>query len=98
MQPNGDAMAANLSPLARIATSAEVLDVTITLDHHGSAEGDFARLHDPAQQRRRPMGTEHLILLQVSPRSFHYVPPGGFAEQGFCEFTRHPSQYEAQRA
>ena len=39
------------------------------------------------------MGTEHLALLQVRARPFHHLPTGGSAEQRFCEFNWHPTQY-----
>jgi hypothetical protein len=92
MQANRDAMRANLSPLPRLATGAEILDVNLALDHHGSSERGFARPHYPAQQRWRPMGAEHFALLQVNTRPFHHLPTGGCAEQSFCEFNRHSTQ------
>jgi hypothetical protein len=92
MQANRNAMRANLSPLPCLATCAEILDVNLALDHHGSSERDFARPHYPAEQWGRPMGAEHLALLQISARPFHHLPTGGCAEQSFCEFNRHLTQ------
>ena len=93
MQTHRHAMGANLSPFARLATGAEILNINLALDRHGSAKGNAVRLHHPAQQRRRPIGTEHLALRQVGARQFHDVPTGGLHEQGLCEFNCHSNQY-----
>ena len=93
MQSDPDAVRANLPPFPRLAAGAEILDVNLALDHHGGAERHAARLHHPAQQRRRPIGTEHLALLQVDARAFHHVPAGRLAEQRFCKFNWHSNQY-----
>src|ERR1017187_8938179 len=93
MQSHRHAMRANLSPFPRFATVAEILNVYRALDHHRGAERNLAPLHHPAQQRWRPVGTEHFALLQVSACPFHHIPTGGGAEQGFCEFNWHSNQY-----
>src|ERR1022692_2755321 len=93
MQSHRHAMRANLSPFPRLATVAEILNVYRALDHHRGAERNLAPLHHPAQQRWRPVGTEHFALLQVSACPFHHIPTGGGAEQGFCEFNWHSTQY-----
>ncbi len=82
VQADGNGVRANRSPLARVAARAEVFDVDGAVNDKPRAEGRLACLHHAPEQRRLPVGTEHLVLLDVAARPLHGLPAGGFLEQG----------------
>src|SRR5260221_12853261 len=92
MQSYCDNVRTDLSPLPGIAAGAEVFNVDFAFDHHRSAIRSSLRLHHAAQQRRGPVGTQHMSLLYVGARALHHVPTGGLNEEVFCEFNRHANQ------
>ena len=97
MQSDRDGVRADLPPLARLAAGADVLDVDGTLDDESGAEGGLARRHDTAQERRRPVGAEDMILLQVGAGALHRLPASGFGEQRFSQLDGHHGHPDAKQ-
>ena len=81
MQAHRDRVGANLPPLARVTTGADVLDVDGAFDDQPGAERRLARLDHALEQRLGPVGTEHLIEIEVGAGALHRLPAGGFGEE-----------------
>jgi len=80
MQRHRDPVRTDFPPLTGLAARAEVLDINLVLDDHRSAEGGAVVLHHAAQERRLPIGTQHLAELDVGAGALDHIPTGGFLQ------------------